>query len=48
MYFMSKRIFVSERTRFTPEHESVFEEIIQKTTNTIKRLSNLSLEKPFL
>jgi len=48
IYFLSKRIFVNERTKFTPANESVFEEIIQKTTNTIKRISNINIDRPLL
>lgn len=49
MYFISKRIFVNDKARFTPVQDSVFEEILQKTAKTLRRLSKLeSTERPLL
>ncbi len=51
MYFISKRIFIKEQTKMSFTPDSVFEEIINKTTKTFlsssKNLQN-TLRKPLV
>jgi hypothetical protein len=47
MYFISHRIFLNESV-IKLNTDSVFEDIMKKTTDTIKRYSNLHVELPLL
>lgn len=51
MYFISKRIFIKEQTKISFTPDSVFEEIINKTTKTFLSSSNNlqnTLRKPMI
>jgi hypothetical protein len=47
MYFFSHRLFLNESV-IKLNVDSVFEDILKKTTDSIRRYSNLNIELPLL